>query len=86
MSDLETQLGLIPEAQYAEMRDVQLSALRNERAKGLGPPYVKDGRRVFYPIDGLREYIAKQARTPSKVSTLIDGGTRKRRSQPQAAA
>jgi len=86
MSDLETRLGLVPEAEYAKMRGVQVEALRNERAKNLGPPYVKDGRAVFYPIDGLRKYIANQARTPSKARTLVEGGNHKRRSRSEASA
>jgi hypothetical protein len=74
MSDLKNELGLAPEADFAELRKVNLSALRNERAKGLGPPFVKVGRAVFYPIKALREYMAKQAVTPSiRAATLIDG-------------
>jgi hypothetical protein len=86
-ADLQTQLGLVPEATYAKMRDVDIRALQNERAKGLGPPFVKDGRAVFYPLAQLRKYIAKQARAPSKTKTLVNGGNRKRgaRSENQAA-
>ena len=75
--DLKTQLGLVSEAEYARMRAVDVTALRNERSRNLGPPYVKDGRAVFYPIDGLRKYMAKQAVTPSQAGTLIDGNKRR---------
>jgi hypothetical protein len=73
MSDLKSELGLAPEADFAELRKVKLSALRNERARGLGPPFVKIGKSVFYPIKGLREYMAKQAVVPSRAATLVDG-------------
>lgn len=73
MSDLETELGLVPEADFAALRKIQVSALRNERAKGLGPPFVKIGNAIFYPIKSLRAYAAKQAVIPARASTLIDG-------------
>jgi hypothetical protein len=76
MSDLKSELGLAPEADFAELRKVKLSALANERSKGLGPPFVKVGRAIFYPIKGLREYMAKQAVVPSRAATLIDGSKR----------
>jgi hypothetical protein len=83
--DLKTQLGLVAEAEYARMRGVDVFALRNERCKNLGPPYIKDGRAVFYPIEGLRKYMAKQAITPSQAGTLIDGN-KKRGARCGAAA
>ncbi len=39
-------------------------ALRAERAKGLGPPYIKDGKHIWYPIEAGREWAASQTRMP----------------------
>jgi hypothetical protein len=72
-ADLKTELGLIAESDLAELRDVQVSRLRNERSQGGGPPFTRIGKTVFYPIKGLRDYLAKQAVVPSRAATLIDG-------------
>jgi hypothetical protein len=86
LSALRIELGLIPEADLAVFRDIELPALRNERARGEGPPYVKLGRAVFYPIEGLRKYAAAQTVIPTQAgATLIDGGrANKRRSRPES--
>lgn len=72
--DLKAHLRLAAESDVAELRDMNIASLRNERARGLGPPYQRIGRKVFYPIDKLREYLAAATVTPSKRRTLIDGG------------
>jgi hypothetical protein len=78
--DLKTQLGLIEESDVAALRDMTIASLRNERAKGKGPPYQRIGRKVFYPLDKLRAHLAAATITPSRAPSLIDGD-RKRRAE-----
>lgn len=33
-------------------------ALATERSRGQGPPFVKDGRRVLYPVDEFERWLA----------------------------
>ncbi len=76
-TDLKNELALVSEADFALLRDVSTAHLRNERARGLGPPYTTIGKRVFYPLKSLREYTAKRLVIPSKkAATLIDGDAR----------
>ena len=35
-----------------------------QRSDGVGPPYVKLAGRIFYPLDELREYLAKRRVMP----------------------
>jgi hypothetical protein len=51
-------------AEVAERRRMKESSLAQERYRGEGPPYVKDGARVLYPADLLEEYLAERLRTP----------------------
>lgn len=76
-TDLKTELRLLSEDEVANLRRVSVRRLRNERYSGGGPPYVKQGNAIFYPIKELKKYIAASMVTPSRPATLIDG-TRKR--------
>lgn len=40
-------------------REISAGTLRNWRAQRLGPPYVKIGKSVLYPIQGLDEWDKK---------------------------
>jgi hypothetical protein len=84
-ADLKSQLGLIEESEVAALRGMGLGSLRNERAKGKGPPYQRIGRKVFYPLEKLRAYLAASTVTPKRAPSLIDGNP-KRRARSEAAA
>jgi hypothetical protein len=84
--DLKTKLGLIEESEVAAMRDMTIPSLRNERAKGKGPPYQRIGRKVFYPLDKLRAHLAAATITPSCAPSLIDGDRKRRQIQAKTAA
>jgi hypothetical protein len=81
--DLKAQLGLAEESDVAALRGMSIPSLRNERAKGKGPPYQRTGRKVFYPIAALRAYLEKSTVTPTRAPSLIDGD-RKRRARAAA--
>jgi hypothetical protein len=80
--DLKAQLGLLEESDVAALRSMSIPSLRNERAKGKGPPYQRIGRKVFYPLDRLRAHLAAATVTPGRAPSLIDGN-RKCRARPE---
>lgn len=85
--DLKITLGLIEETEYAALVNMTLGSVRNQRAQKpyKGPPFQKVGRKVFYPLDQLKKYLAASTVTPSRSRTLIDGNG-KRRARSGAAA
>jgi hypothetical protein len=56
--------GYMPESEMAVIRGVKPRTLRSERQKGSGPPFVKINRKIFYPIDGFREWLKAIERRP----------------------
>lgn len=50
-------LGYFSEEQYASFRGLSLRSARNERARGAGPPFIRVGRKVFYPVSGVRAWM-----------------------------
>jgi hypothetical protein len=75
--DLKSEFSYVEEDEYAKLRGVEIQALRNERAKGKGPPYTKIGRKVVYPREALRKYLAASTVTPKRPPTLIDGPSKR---------
>jgi hypothetical protein len=73
--DLKIQLGLVAEADVAALQDMTIASLRNQRAREpyTGPPYQRVGKKIFYPLDQLKKYLAASTVTPSRSRTLIDG-------------
>jgi hypothetical protein len=55
-------------AEFARQRRLSERQLRLEREKGLGPPYFKDGRRIYYPISSAREWLLQKMRKPVRES------------------
>jgi hypothetical protein len=79
--DLKSEFNYVDEEDYAKLRDVDVQALRNERARGRGAPYVIIGRRAFYPREALRKYLASLTVTPKPAPTLIDGPRKRSRAR-----
>lgn len=52
---------LTPE-ETSEVLGISTTTLCNWRSQGKGPDYVKIGRIVKYPVDGLREFLKGQRR------------------------
>lgn len=78
-NNIVDELNLHPEAVVAQLRNVTRRTLANERSSGKGPPYVRLGRKIFYPKDGLKKFLAATTITPSRAPTLIDGKPRQGR-------
>ena len=77
-TDLKSSLGLVDEFEVAELRDMSLGSLRNERSLGRGPPFTRMGRSVFYPLAELKKFVADSTVTPKRSATLIHGSKRPR--------
>jgi hypothetical protein len=54
----------IPETEMADIRGVKPRALRAERQRGEGPPYVKVNRRILYPAPGFRDWLKSIEQIP----------------------
>jgi hypothetical protein len=56
--------GYAIETEMARIRKVTQRTLRAERQRGEGPPYVRDGKRVYYSLEGFREWLKSRERQP----------------------
>jgi hypothetical protein len=56
--------GYVPEAEMARIRKKTQRTLRSERQRREGPPYVRDGKKIYYPLDGFRDWIKSCERQP----------------------
>jgi hypothetical protein len=54
----------MPDDEMAKLRRVTQRTLRAERQRGDGPPYVKDGWRIYYNVNGFREWLRSRERQP----------------------
>ena len=41
----------------AKLFFLEKNTLNTQRSRGIGPPYVKIGSRILYPVEGVREYM-----------------------------
>jgi hypothetical protein len=57
--------GYLHEIELSKELNVIVRTLRKWRQTGEGPPYVKIGITVYYPIDGFRKWLAKRETTES---------------------
>jgi hypothetical protein len=66
MTDSNNELlaGYLTDEEMAKRRGLAVRTLRTERQRGDGPPYVKDGKKIFYSITGFREWLKSIERHP----------------------
>lgn len=58
--------GWIGEEAFARQRGLSVHSLRAERRRPDGPPYTKDGPRVFYSVQGFRLWLAARETKPGE--------------------
>jgi hypothetical protein len=56
--------GYLTEDEVAAQRRKAKRTLRDERRRRAGPPFVKDGHRIFYPLEGFRTWLKSMERQP----------------------
>jgi hypothetical protein len=61
-------LDIIPEDETATQLHMAHETLRKHRKLGIGPPYVKIGRKFYYRPESLRAWVLEQERSPSAQS------------------
>jgi hypothetical protein len=61
--------GYLTEQQMAEQRGKGARSLRLERQRKVGPPFVRDGRKCLYPIDGFRDWLRANEQLPIRTET-----------------
>ncbi len=54
------QKEFLTEKEVSLLYSVSVSTLRTDRCRGVGPGYIKDGRRVLYPRKTLNEYFYRR--------------------------
>ncbi len=64
--------ALLLPREVAELRHTTENALAQERWRGRGPRYVRDGRRVLYRAADLADYIAANTITPGSAAPQRD--------------
>jgi hypothetical protein len=84
-SDLVSQLGCVTEEDYVALSGKKLVSVRNERSLGLGPPHIKIGKRILYPLVELKKYLEAHTVRPESAPSLIHG-TKRRGRNPQSKA
>jgi hypothetical protein len=53
-----------PDSEMAKIRGVTPRTQRAERQRGDGPPYVRDGKKIYYPLAGFREWLKAREHQP----------------------
>lgn len=66
---LRQDLGLLTEEELAAALDVRLSTLAGWRSRKEGPVFTRLGKRVFYRLDDVIEWIASQRSTVTQEVT-----------------
>jgi len=56
----------LTEFEYALAAHKDIRTVRRHRALRIGPPWAKIGRSVFYPKDGILNYLREQAMRPCR--------------------
>ncbi|AOK29870.1 MULTISPECIES: helix-turn-helix transcriptional regulator [Burkholderia] len=55
--ELADRLGFIPETDFQLLADATPLTVREWRKRGYGPKYVRLGRRYYYPLQAVREFM-----------------------------
>lgn len=86
MKELADTFGLATEAEANALLGINKRTAANHRSQGLGPPFVKLGKTIYYPVEGLRDYAAKRTVTPTPQPTLSTGSARKPRRRARSGS
>ncbi|BBZ39301.1 helix-turn-helix transcriptional regulator [Mycobacterium conspicuum] len=55
---------LLTPQQLAEYRGTTVAVLAQERHKGTGPRFIRDGRRIRYRVRDIRDYLDANTKSP----------------------
>lgn len=63
--------GYLSEAEYARRRGVSLRTCQRDRQLRQGPPYVQFGRRIYYRVEAVRDWLVRHEREHDKLPDAI---------------
>ena len=86
--DLKERFEVATAEEVAKFFDKTAESLANDRCNGVGPPYIKVGKQVLYPLQGLRKYLEARTVTSEETHapTLIHGVKRRGRASTLSKA
>lgn len=58
--------GFLTEAEYAARRGVSLRTVQRDRQLRQAPPFVVMGRRIYYRVEALREWLIARERRENR--------------------
>lgn len=58
--------GYVSEEEYARRRGVSLRTCQRDRQLRQAPPYVRFGRRIYYRVEAVREWLVKNERAADR--------------------
>lgn len=59
--------GYMSEEDYARRRGVSLRTCQRDRQLRQAPPYVQFGRRIYYRVEAVRDWLMKHERAEDRV-------------------
>jgi hypothetical protein len=63
--------GYVSEEDYARRRGVSLRTCQRDRQLRQAPPYVQFGRRIYYRVEAVREWLVKNEREVDKTPAAL---------------
>jgi hypothetical protein len=54
----------VPEEEYCKELDVSDRKARQDRQRGIGPPFVRIGRKIYYSRNGILEWLKSLEHRP----------------------
>jgi hypothetical protein len=73
MSDIASDMDLIPVDEYLAFTKIARGTAANQRSRGFGPPWCKIGGKIFYSRAGLKAFIKANTVHPKAAKTLTSG-------------
>jgi hypothetical protein len=62
-------LELKNERDYAALRECSIRTVQRERSKRIGPPYIKLGKKIFYRVAAIEEWLLAQEQAQPRART-----------------
>ena len=63
-------LELKSERDYAASRQCSLRTVQRERSKRIGPPYIKLGKKIFYRVTAIEEWLLAQEQVQPRARNI----------------
>lgn len=63
--------GYVSEEEYARRRGVSLRTCQRDRQLRQAPPYVQFGRRIYYRVEAVRDWLVRHEREHDRLPDAI---------------